>query len=122
MDVWIQFVIALCAVIALMAGGIASLLKLGISVGKLQKQMTPNGGTTDSLGDRVVRLEISQGTQTETLRRIEASIAETAGRDEKSISRLVNIHLQTSDMLKKIKEFQKAISPKKQKRLSKGKK
>ena len=82
MDTWIQFTIALTCVLTMLTGSILGLIKLGMSIGSLRKQVTPNGGHTDMLGDRVVRLEHSQKMQSEALDRIEAMLAQLPCRPE----------------------------------------
>ncbi len=83
MDTWIQFTIALTCVLTMLAAGIVGLIKLGMSLGSLRKQVTPNGGNTNTLGDRVVRLEESQKLQSEALARIESTLKKLPCHDHK---------------------------------------
>lgn len=77
---WIQFTIALCSVLALLGGGIVGLIKVGMMIASLRREVTPNGGNTSSLGDRMVKVERTLqrhgeelDKQTHTLQRIESN-------------------------------------------------
>ena len=71
---WSQFVMAVCAVVGILGAAGAALVKVGMEIAKLRREVTPNGGTTQSLGDRVTRIEAMQHTQSASLQRIELSL------------------------------------------------
>ncbi len=66
---WIQFSILLVMAIPLVLAGAAWAIKWGLILRKIAKQVTPNGGNTNNLGDRVVKVEKTLENQDETLER-----------------------------------------------------
>ncbi len=66
---WINFTIMLCMAIPLTIAGAAWAIKWGGILRKIAKQVTPNGGNTNNLGDRVVMVEKTLENQDQTLER-----------------------------------------------------
>ncbi len=75
---WIQFFILMCMAIPLLWVGGKWGIKLAIALERITKEVTPNGGNTTNLGDRVVKIEqtleehgLELKRQTSALHRIE---------------------------------------------------
>ncbi len=66
---WIQFGILLCMAIPLVWVAGKWLLKYGRALERITKEVTPNGGDSSRLGDRVVKVEKTLEDQNETMER-----------------------------------------------------
>ncbi len=64
---WIQFGILLCMAIPLVIIGVKWLMKYGRALERITKEVTPNGGDSTRLGDRVVKVEQTLKEQNETM-------------------------------------------------------
>ncbi len=64
---WIQFGILIVTAIPLLWVGGKWGVKLAIALERITKEVTPNGGNTTRLGDRVVKVERTLDEQNETL-------------------------------------------------------
>ncbi len=66
---WVQFGILVCMAIPLVFLAGKWLLKYGRALERITKEVTPNGGNTTRLGDRVVNVERTLSDQNEIMER-----------------------------------------------------